>query len=290
MRLPTAGVTRTQLLHALPALLLLPASRTLPASAADLDVAFALTPLFQLRGAVAEADGKLFADLLQSPASVSSSGGVKTTEGATIRGLVKKILQQGKPRQMGRDAVDAGEQAGLLDRRRAIEVEGHAREAQELLASILDYERTNSYKFDALGNLATTMRPEELDYYHRALVAARLEIERACACFPSEEVQQAAALVARLGAGASQPGSSNLPSLDGDQSNVVFAGSVIERDAAITKAIAGLPSPVGTALTRGDLQSNLNNAYEERNAAVVQSQPRVLSPPAAVDGSESQQR
>jgi hypothetical protein len=45
-----------------------------------------------------------------------------------------------------------------------------------------------------------------------------------------------------------------------------YAGSLEERDAAITRAIDALPSPVGAALTRGDLQSSLDNAIRERNA------------------------
>jgi len=270
----------------LPALLLVPASSPLRATAANLDVAFALTPLFQLRGAIADLDGRLFAELLQSPERVSASGGVATTEGVATRGSVKKLLQQGRPRDLGRDAVDAGQEAGLLDRRRADEVAGHAREAEELLSAILEYDRTNSFKFDALGSPATTMRPEELDFYHRALVAAREEIDRACACFPSEERNQASSLVARMGANTPQVGqATNLPTLDGAPTAAPAVSLTLpERDKAIAKAIAALPSPVGTALTRGDLQSNLNNAYQERNAAAISSS-RVRVLPSPVDDS-----
>ena len=55
-------------------------------AAVDLEVALAIAPLLQLRAAVADADGALFAELLRSPSTVASSGGVAIEDGAATRG------------------------------------------------------------------------------------------------------------------------------------------------------------------------------------------------------------
>ena len=270
--------------------MLLPLAPTPPASAAaDLDVAIALTPLLQLRTAVADVDGELFADLLLQPARVTSAGGIEVEAGSVMRGTVRKILQQGRPRDAGKFLAEIGRRSGQLNSARATEVENRSREAQERLAAVLEYERTNSFKTDALGNREPFMRPEELTFVHRALVSAREELEAACSLFPTEERTQAAVFLTQLNS--KEPGGSTLPNSDesGAPSSRSGGGGVgagasadvalRARDAAIATAIAELPSPVGTALTRSDLQAALDNAYREANADAARKTPRALPAP-----------
>ena len=264
------------MLHATALLLVSPPPLTRPAVAADLEVQLTLASLLAVRGAVADADGLLFAELLREPERVEKAGGVAATEGAAARKMVVALLRQGQLRELGREAARLGRRSRQLElfasssSRKGCtgdEVANHAREAEERLAAILDFDAANAFKRDALGNVAQLMRPEELSFYHRAFVSAREEIERACACFSSEELRGAAAIVARTGAtpfGLSTSLASESTPMP--PSMAAYVGSLTERDAAIASAIGRLPSPVGTALTPSDLQRSLDNAWRESNA------------------------
>ena len=165
---------------------------TPPAFGANLDVAFALTPVLQLREAVTNLDAELFSGLLQS------AQGVAAADGDATRSSIRKLLNnaQGRPREVGNALADAGRRARLLSKAAANELEGHAREAEERLAAILEYDQTNSFKTDALGNREPLMRPDELSFIHRALISARQELDEVFACLPAEERAQATALYA----------------------------------------------------------------------------------------------
>lgn len=112
-------------------------------------------------------------------------------------------------------------------------------------ASILEYDATDGRKNDALNSELPLMRPESLRFYHSALRAAQEELEAAYACFGSEE-RDAAALLARRSS----------------QGESIQRTSSALRDQQIRRAIDTLPSTVGTALFRGDLQRTLDSAYE----------------------------
>lgn len=137
-------------------------------SVADFDVAIALAPLLQLRGATAEIDGMLFSDLLQSPSSIQRAGGMAAIQGEEMLRNVRALLKQVPPLEVGREALAAGRRAQILDAVVSDELEMHIREARERFASILEYDNANSFaKRDAL-NREEVMRPEDLMYYHKA--------------------------------------------------------------------------------------------------------------------------
>jgi hypothetical protein len=148
-----------------------------PALASELDVVFALAPLLQARTALISVDTNLFAELLAAPARVDSAGGVATEEGATARKAVKSLLQQAKLRKQGEELASVGRRVGALDGLGVREVTGHAREAEERLAAILEFDASYAFKRDALGDRLTTMRPDELAFYHGTLVSARQEVD-----------------------------------------------------------------------------------------------------------------
>ena len=269
-------LSRRVALHATALLLVPPPLLPRPAVAADLEVQLTLASLLAVRGAVADADGFLFAELLSEPERLEKAGGVAVKEGKAARKMVVALLKQGQLKELGREAARLGRRNRQLDvfasasSRRGCtgdEVANHAREAEERLAAILDFDATNSYKRDALGNVAQLMRPEELSFYHRAFVSAREEIERACACFSAEELRGAAAIVAKTGSTplglSTSLASDTRPTPPSMTASVV---SYLERDAAIASAIGRLPSSVGTALTPSDLQRRLDNEVRESNA------------------------
>ena len=89
------------------------------------------------------------------------------------------------------------------------------------------------------------------------------EIDAAVSCFGDQEQAEATRLVARLlakqdAAEGATPSSS---------SRARYAAN--EQQDAILRAIDALPSSSGTALTRGDLQNTLNEAYRAQGAATV---------------------
>jgi hypothetical protein len=118
--------------------------------------------------------------------------------------------------------------------------------------SILEYDAADGLKRDALNNKVTMMRPESLRFYHRSLLAAQEELEAACGVFGVEEREAAASFAKRSATGGSL------------RSTAVTSMSASERNGRILQAIGELPSAVGTALTRGDLQRRLDSTYAER--------------------------
>ena len=249
-----------------------------PALAADLDTVLALVPIVQAREYIADLDGILFAALLQP----KLPSGIASTDGANARKLIKQLLKEAQLKDAAKFLVAAGKRAGQLDGKRLASaplssaVEGHAREAQERLTAILEFDAANSFKTDALGEPSLLMRPDELLFYHKALVGAREELDQVCLSFGAEERQEAATLAAKLAPTAKPVGAAtNLPTLGDEGSGswpyVVpgsrgYAGSLAARDAAIVQAIGALPSPVGTALTRSDLVRLANEEYQEQRS------------------------
>jgi hypothetical protein len=90
------------------------------------------------------------------------------------------------------------------------------------------------------------MQPVELDYYHRALTSAQAEVARILQCFDADDRAEAA----RIALGSS------------DAAKEAELASE-QRSRAVTDAILALPNWRGTALTRGDLQAQLDNAWRE---------------------------
>ena len=169
------------------------------AAAYDLDTALALASLVQWRAAVGEVDAVLFAPLLlPRPAAVTSESG------SDARARLKLIIERSRVRELGREAVAAGRRAQLLERYPtdgAKAVDGHVREAEEALYAILERDRADGLKKDALNRELRSMRPDELAFYHKALVAAREEMRLALRCFGADEREAAAALARRAAGG-----------------------------------------------------------------------------------------
>ena len=215
------------------------------ATAFDLQTALAIAPLAQYSQSIEDIDSFLFSGLLQQqqPPPV----GIPSEHGATTRKLVTKLLKEGRARQLSQDATAAALEARVLTRAQAAEVERHAKEAEECLAAIVEADAATGLNRDALNYELTFMRPTELRFYHRALLTAQAEIDLAYGCFGDDERQAATMLSKRAATATSGP---RLTSA--------------ERDALVVAALDTLPSPVGTFLTRGDLQRKLDDAYVEK--------------------------
>lgn len=229
------------------ALSLVPLPAVPPAEAADLGTQLALAALVQTRYSVSAIDGALFESLLD-PAGGAAKTGIEISQGEACRFRIRKLLQSAsRPRSIVASMDGLPKQLGSAA---AAEVERHAREAEERLAAILEYDRANALKTDALGNSVALMSPAELDYYHRALRSAQAELELALLRFDAEDRKEAARLAL------------------GSQPAIELAERrVAERDGRISEAILGLPDWRGTALTRGDLQVQLDNAWRESLAS-----------------------
>jgi hypothetical protein len=222
-----------------------PAMLVPPAAAADLTVQLALASLIQTKYSVANIDGALFETLLEPSGSPAARRtGIDISEGEACRSRIRKLLQSAsRPRTIVASIERLPQKLG---RAGADEIERHAREAEERLAAVLEYDLANALKTDALGNRVTVMSPAELEYYHRALRSAQAEIDLVLRRFDQEDRQQAL----RLAIGP-QPAAE------------LAERRVAERDGLISEAILGLPDWRGTALTRGDLQVQLDNAWRE---------------------------
>lgn len=238
-----------------------PSLAAAPSAADRFEVALALAPLFQLRDAVSAVDQSLFEGLMGSPERYRLGGGVSAKEGDGARSTIRRILKS-KIREQSRQATAIAQQLQLLGRGAAADADGHAREAEERLASILEYDLSNSFKRDALNNAVPTMRREELYFYHRALMVARDEIEAVTACFGNDERREAARLSSRA---------SSAPALLSAEGAALRA----ERDADVIRSINALPSQTGTVLTRGDLQRKLNNQWQDAVSSGQADAPRM---------------
>lgn len=186
-----------------------------PAVAYDLDTAFALASLVQLRTAVADTDALLTSGELKERGPTSSVDGLKAYAGADARARVKKLLRQYKPRDQGSAAAAAAYKAGLLNRRQAYDAEAHAREAAERLATIVEFDAFDDLKADYSSKLAAIDTPEKRVFVHRALLSAQEELDAAFLSFG--EAERAEAL--RFAGGAYKP------SLPADESaGLLFPG------------------------------------------------------------------
>jgi hypothetical protein len=243
-------VSRSALLHVvLPLCTLGPRlGNTLPAFAYDIDTVLELTSLLQLQRAVADVDIALCSGLL----SAAQGGGVPAANGQAARGMVRRLLkQQMRARNVGASAVAAALRTNSMTRQQAAEASGHAKEAEERLAAILEYSGGGQLT-DALDRPFQFMRPEELTLYHRALATAQQELEAAFECFALDERQGAVSLLNRGEA----PPASLLAAVLGQPGYAA-------REKSIAEAIAALPSPAGTALTRSSLQAQLDMDYRD---------------------------
>ncbi|EOD15710.1 hypothetical protein EMIHUDRAFT_436736 [Emiliania huxleyi CCMP1516] len=229
----------------LPALLL----PSPPASARegyDLETAFALTAVLDLRAMVLDVDRRLFAGLLRSPPATS----VTAEEGAGARAEVRRLLAPDvSPRERVRDALSLARKARRIELCSAgrgcaaTEAEEHAREAQERLAAILEYGAFDGRRTNALNEPVPLMTPDELRFVHRALVSAQRELTAAFDCFGADERREAARFAARAAKGDLVP-----LGLDA-QARQILDG----QDRAIGDAIRGLGGPP-PSLYADDLQ------------------------------------
>ena len=219
-----------------------------PALASDIDTAIALAPVLLLKFAISDVDEQLLDGLLQGQPAVAA--GIPQERAADTVALVTKLLKEYSPREQARQAADTAMRAKLLGKRDAGTAATRVREAEELLAGILEFDAADARKKDLMGNLNEVMRPDAVRFYHRSLVKAQQELDAAVDCFGAEE----RALTAKLARGAL-----------GNKAFVPPPPSVErEREAAVLRAIEALPGP-GAALTRGDLQNALDNKWRETN-------------------------
>ena len=180
---------------------------------------------------------------------------------------MRKLLKQYPPTVQIKAATAAAQRAKLLDRRAAEAAVGRTREAEERLVSILEYDAADALKKDLLGNVAPLMRPDSVRFFHRALLSAQTELDAAAACFGDEERALATKFAAQAAVRtATEPGGDDdalarLPPRPFGRAALGGYASASEREAAVARAIAGLPAPPA-ALNRGDLQNQLNNEYE----------------------------
>jgi hypothetical protein len=215
-----------------------------PATAADRETAFELTALLQLRSAIADADEAFTAPLL---ASHQPLRGMEVKAGATARSMVRKVLAEFKPRATGRLAARAAGSAGILSPRAVAEVQGHAREAEEILALVLETDALDPFKRNLDGSEPSFMRVAQISFLHSALMAARAQVDAAVACFGEEERFSAAELLLAVAP------SSGSAAADGPSERARER----ERERRVAIAIDALPSEVGTGAVAGALRRAL---------------------------------
>ena len=213
LALGRAQVCRLGFLSALSIVTLPPSA---PALAYDLDTAFALATLVQLRTEVAETDALLASGQLKERGPTSTAEGLKAYAGADARARVKKLLRQYQPREQGSTAAMASYRAGLLSKRQAYEAEAHAREAAERLATIVEFDAFDDLKADYSSKLAAIDTPEKMTFVHRALLSAQEELDAAFLSFGESERSEAV----RFAGGAYQPA---IPA-GGDSTGLLFPG------------------------------------------------------------------
>ena len=216
------------------------------AAAYDLDAALAAASLLQIKSSISQIDALLFEELLQQPEA--NPVGVAMEAGKLTRGRISKLLKStaGRPRVVLDDLDNLPRRLG---QRQAQEALRHARESEENLAAILEYDAVNPFKTDVLGNRMKLMRRDELDFYHRALLSAQNELAAAVDCFGADDRREAGRMLDRSAFAALAPDVKE------------------ERESAIVARLAALPDPKGTALTRGDLQATLDAKYVDDLAA-----------------------
>ncbi|KAL1523723.1 hypothetical protein AB1Y20_018653 [Prymnesium parvum] len=218
-----------------------------PASTAfDISTSLYLATLLQLRAEVADTDAQLFASLL-------SSGSVVTREEYNVALLrTQKALKEYRPSTLGREAIAAAVKAKAISKAQAELAEGHANEVRERLAGIIEADASNGLKRDALNRPIAEVAPEQLRFIHLSFLSAEAEIELAVKCFGEQELKEAENLAARA---IEQPTWRNMNALQ-----------KLNGPDEVISAINALPAGKGTALTRGDLQNTLNDAYRESRA------------------------
>lgn len=219
-----------------------------PALASDIDTAIALAPVLLLKFAIADVDEQLLDGLLQGQQAFA--GGIPADRAADTCARVTKLLKEYSPREQASEAAALAMRSRLLGKREAGVAAVRAREAEERLVGILEFDAADARKKDLMGNLNEVMRPDAVLFYHRSLIAAQQELDAAAGCFGTEE-RVLAAKLARGARGATVG---------------VPPPSSAEREAALLRAIESLPGP-GAALTRGDLQNALDNKWRETNGA-----------------------
>lgn len=260
------------------------------AGALDLETAIGLANLMQLSAAVDETDKLLAARLLVAPKAPSASPGVPTEDGDAALARVRALMKEYRPRELGAAAAGAALKARLCTAAKADELARHGKEADERLAAILERSAIDrALSVDALGRRAPTVRPAELLFVHRTLVAARDEVDAAIACVGSGPELQEAVRFSGVAARRPPPSASGLPPLPGEPGYSLYAN---EADEIIAQAILRLPSGKGTALFRSDAQNAENNEYQQRmqngrtrrRAAEVEARPTGAS----VEGEEEE--
>jgi len=161
------------------------------AGAYDLETAFALASLIQLRAAVAETDSLLTSGELKERGPTSTVEGLRAYAGADVRARVKKLLRQYQPRDQGTAASMAAFKAGLISRKQAYEAERHAREAAERLATVIEFDAFDDMRADYSSKLAAIDTDEKRVFVHRALVSAQEELDAAFSSFGEAERAEA---------------------------------------------------------------------------------------------------
>ena len=226
--------------------------RVPPASAYDLETSFAVASIIQLHGVVEDTDTLLTAELLKQQAAKSVPD-IPREYGVEARSRVKRIIKELQPEMIGNFAASTALKAKVLSRDQAHAVQAHCKEAEERLAGILEADALDARKKNALGQLDPSMRPEELRFLHRSLMAADLEVKAAVACFGEDERRAAAKFASSAVVPLSPIGESARPT----------TGDVVgpAREEAIKRAIDAMPVTSGTALTRSSLQNKLENEF-----------------------------
>ena len=240
MKLPI--MHRADLFRTAFASVLLTVAPTPPAVAYDMETTLALTSLLQLRGYVSDIDVALFEDLMQQ----KPPSGVKVVEGELTRSRIKKLLRTSAA--LPRAVLSNLPLQKLIGRQNADAALLHGREVEERLAAILEFDASNALKKDALNTPIQLMRPDELAFYHRALMSAQSEIDQTLTYFGDEEQREAVRFLARGEPAAKIEASRREAAL---------------REAAVAAAIRELPDTTGTTLFRGDLQNSLNNQWQD---------------------------
>ena len=123
--------------------------------------------------------------------------------------------------------------------------------------AILEFDAVNAFKRDSLNKLRVLITKDDAQFLHHSLVSAQDEIVSICSAFGEEERQDALRLARKTWAAAT-----------GEQSDMSYPGTAgfteqRYREAAISQGINKLPSTKGAELTRGNLQQELNEAWQQ---------------------------
>ena len=152
----------------------LPAAAVAPPP--NVAVALALTPLLELQRDVDRVDAKL------------ESG----DSSSDIRALVKKLVNSRKPRALVEEAIDVAR----LDLTRVNEAREHAKQANEWLASVVEFDALDDLNNERSSRLAD-LTPTKAGFVHRSLGKAEEELGLCVGTFEPADAAAARSLLER---------------------------------------------------------------------------------------------